>query len=150
MQRSMIIPVYLCGMQNVALPSIAAHLYINYRLTSAKSLLSSITKNFGTLPFCRRYLDRIGESKYLLAVWHSFINIIVYEISFVFILAQQSRGARDRPRVPPSMRFHRIDDCTVCAYPFCYEEFATHPCSCHFLLESGTHHSFEANSKGSC
>lgn len=68
MQRSMIIPVYLCGMQNVALPSIAAHLYINYRLTSAKSLLSSITKNFGTLPFCRRYLDRIGESKYLLAV----------------------------------------------------------------------------------
>lgn len=37
-------------------------------LTSAKSLLKSITSNFGTLPFCRRYLDRVGESKYLLAV----------------------------------------------------------------------------------
>lgn len=39
-----------------------------YRLTSAKSLLKSINKNFGTLPFCRRYLERAGESKYLLAV----------------------------------------------------------------------------------
>ncbi|KAF8445685.1 peptidase M24A methionine aminopeptidase [Boletus edulis BED1] len=40
------------------------------RLTSAKSLLKSITGNFGTLPFCRRYLDRAGESKYLLALNH--------------------------------------------------------------------------------
>ena len=37
-------------------------------LTSAKALLKSINKNFGTLPFCRRYLDRAGESKYLLAL----------------------------------------------------------------------------------
>ncbi|KAF8594644.1 peptidase M24A, methionine aminopeptidase [Ceratobasidium sp. AG-I] len=40
------------------------------RLESAKSLLKSINKNFGTLPFCRRYLDRYGESKYLLALKH--------------------------------------------------------------------------------
>ncbi|KAH8099810.1 methionine aminopeptidase 2-like protein [Cristinia sonorae] len=40
------------------------------RLTTAKSLLKSINKNFGTLPFCRRYLDRAGESKYLLALNH--------------------------------------------------------------------------------
>lgn len=40
------------------------------RLTTAKSLLNSINKNFGTLPFCRRYLDRAGESKYLLALNH--------------------------------------------------------------------------------
>lgn len=39
-----------------------------HRLTSAKSLLKTINKEFGTLPFCRRYLDRVGESKYLLAV----------------------------------------------------------------------------------
>jgi len=32
---------------------------------SAKSLLSSINKHFGTLPFCRRYLDRAGETQYL-------------------------------------------------------------------------------------
>jgi methionyl aminopeptidase len=38
------------------------------RLSSAKNLLSVITKNFGTLPFCRRYLDRLGQDKYLLGV----------------------------------------------------------------------------------
>ncbi|KAF7329477.1 Methionine aminopeptidase 2 [Mycena kentingensis (nom. inval.)] len=37
------------------------------RLTSAKTLLKTIDKHFGTLPFARRYLDRVGESKYLLA-----------------------------------------------------------------------------------
>ncbi|EJD03829.1 peptidase M24A, methionine aminopeptidase [Fomitiporia mediterranea MF3/22] len=40
------------------------------RLSSAKSLLRSINKNFGSLPFCRRYLDRAGETKYLLALNH--------------------------------------------------------------------------------
>jgi methionyl aminopeptidase len=35
---------------------------------SARALLKSIQKNFGTLPFCRRYLDHIGEKNYLLAV----------------------------------------------------------------------------------
>ncbi|KAJ1970214.1 Methionine aminopeptidase 2 [Dispira parvispora] len=34
----------------------------------AKPLLQSINKHFGTLPFCRRYLDRVGESKYLLGL----------------------------------------------------------------------------------
>lgn len=38
------------------------------RLTSAKNLLNVINKNFGTLPFCRRYLDRLGQDKYLLGV----------------------------------------------------------------------------------
>lgn len=38
------------------------------RLNSARQLLSVIDKNFGTLPFCRRYLDRIGQDKYLLAL----------------------------------------------------------------------------------
>ena len=42
--------------------------HVPLRLTSAKSLLKTINKNFGTIPFCRRYLDRVGESKYLLAV----------------------------------------------------------------------------------
>jgi len=44
--------------------------HVPLRLSSAKSLLKSINKNFGTLPFCRRYLDRAGESKYLLALNH--------------------------------------------------------------------------------
>ncbi|KAL7935927.1 peptidase M24, structural domain-containing protein [Trichoderma chlorosporum] len=38
------------------------------RLSSAKSLLNVIKKNFGTIPFCRRYLDRIGQEKYLLGL----------------------------------------------------------------------------------
>lgn len=38
------------------------------RISSAKTLLNSITKNFGTLPFCRRYLDRLGHDKYLLGL----------------------------------------------------------------------------------
>lgn len=42
--------------------------HVDLRLSSAKSLLSVINKNFGTLPFCRRYLDRIGQDKYLLGV----------------------------------------------------------------------------------
>ncbi|CUM62594.1 uncharacterized protein PRCAT00000146001 [Priceomyces carsonii] len=34
----------------------------------ARTLLNTINKNFGTLPWCRRYLDRTGEDKYLLAL----------------------------------------------------------------------------------
>ncbi|KAI0778725.1 peptidase M24A methionine aminopeptidase [Trametes elegans] len=44
--------------------------HVPLRLNSAKSLLKSINKNFGTLPWCRRYLERAGESKYLLALNH--------------------------------------------------------------------------------
>ncbi|RDB28836.1 Methionine aminopeptidase 2, partial [Hypsizygus marmoreus] len=49
------------------------------RLTSAKSLLKTINKNFGTLPWCRRYLDRVGESKYLLALNHLVAQGIVQD-----------------------------------------------------------------------
>ncbi len=38
------------------------------RVQSAQTLLYAINKNFGTLPFCRRYLDRIGEKNYLLGL----------------------------------------------------------------------------------
>lgn len=41
---------------------------IALRVSSARALLNAITKNFGTLPFCRRYLDRLGFDKYLLGV----------------------------------------------------------------------------------
>ncbi|KAB8698136.1 hypothetical protein FH972_026386 [Carpinus fangiana] len=39
-----------------------------FRVASAKPLLRSIEKNFGTLPFCRRWLDRLGHEKYLLGL----------------------------------------------------------------------------------
>lgn len=42
----------------------------NMRVPSdrAKGLLSFINENFGTLPWCRRYLDRLGQEKYLVAL----------------------------------------------------------------------------------
>ncbi|GMH44955.1 hypothetical protein BSKO_12912 [Bryopsis sp. KO-2023] len=42
--------------------------HIPLRLPKAKQLLSTINKNFGTLAFCRRYLDRLGESRYAMAL----------------------------------------------------------------------------------
>jgi len=50
-----------------------------FKILSAKPLLKSISKNFGTLPFCRRYLDRAGESKYLLALNHLVSRGVVQE-----------------------------------------------------------------------
>ncbi|CAI2180233.1 9649_t:CDS:10 [Funneliformis geosporum] len=42
--------------------------HVPLRIAKAKSLLHTINKRFGTLPFCRRYLDRVGETKYILAL----------------------------------------------------------------------------------
>ncbi|KAI0094479.1 peptidase M24A, methionine aminopeptidase [Irpex rosettiformis] len=53
--------------------------HVPLRLTSAKSLLKTINKNFGTIPFCRRYLDRAGESKYLLALNHLVAQGVVHD-----------------------------------------------------------------------
>lgn len=41
---------------------------MDLKVASANKLLKVINKNFGTLPFCRRYLDRLGQEKYLLGV----------------------------------------------------------------------------------
>jgi methionyl aminopeptidase len=42
--------------------------HVPLRVAKAKSLLHTINKHFDTLPFCRRYLDRLGETKYALAL----------------------------------------------------------------------------------
>ncbi|KAF5292437.1 hypothetical protein FQA39_LY13984 [Lamprigera yunnana] len=42
--------------------------YVPLRLNSSKSLLSIINKNFGTLAFCKRWLDRAGATKYQMAL----------------------------------------------------------------------------------
>jgi len=42
--------------------------HVPLRLPKAKQLLSFINKNFDTLAFCRRWIDRAGEEKYLLAL----------------------------------------------------------------------------------
>ncbi|KAL1491003.1 hypothetical protein ABEB36_011665 [Hypothenemus hampei] len=42
--------------------------YVPLRLQSSKTLLSIINKNFGTLAFCKRWLDRAGATKYQMAL----------------------------------------------------------------------------------
>jgi methionyl aminopeptidase len=42
--------------------------HVPLRMPRAKQLLASIDRHFGTLAFCRRYLDRVGETKYLMAL----------------------------------------------------------------------------------
>ncbi|WKY04278.1 hypothetical protein Q1695_005345 [Nippostrongylus brasiliensis] len=42
--------------------------HIPLRLPRSKALLNTIDKNFGTLAFCRRWVDRLGENKYLMAL----------------------------------------------------------------------------------
>ncbi|KAL5112953.1 Methionine aminopeptidase 2 [Taenia crassiceps] len=42
--------------------------HVPLRQTRAKQLLATIDKHFGTLAFCRRWLDRLGETKYLMGL----------------------------------------------------------------------------------
>eukprot|EP00735_Rhodelphis_limneticus_P008854 TRINITY_DN2328_c0_g2::TRINITY_DN2328_c0_g2_i1::g.20799::m.20799 TRINITY_DN2328_c0_g2::TRINITY_DN2328_c0_g2_i1::g.20799 ORF type:complete len:650 (-),score=203.54,sp/Q56Y85/MAP22_ARATH/71.98/0.0,Peptidase_M24/PF00557.19/2e-40,zf-B_box/PF00643.19/0.032,zf-B_box/PF00643.19/3.3e-05,SAM_2/PF07647.12/1.2e-05,SAM_1/PF00536.25/0.00034,SAM_PNT/PF02198.11/0.12 TRINITY_DN2328_c0_g2_i1:487-2436(-) len=51
--------------------------HVPLRMARAKQLLNTINKQFGKLPFCRRYLDRVGETKYLMALKNLVDNNIV-------------------------------------------------------------------------
>lgn len=42
--------------------------HVPLRLTRSKQLLSVIDRHFGTLAFCPRWLDRLGETRYLMAL----------------------------------------------------------------------------------
>jgi len=42
--------------------------HVPLRLNKSKQLLNTINQHFGTLAFCRRWLDRLGETKYLMAL----------------------------------------------------------------------------------
>jgi methionyl aminopeptidase len=42
--------------------------HVPLRSSRARTLLATIDKNFGTLAFCRRFLDRLGEDKYLMGL----------------------------------------------------------------------------------
>lgn len=44
--------------------------HVPIRINRAKGLLNTINKNHGTLAFCKRWLERAGETKYLLALKH--------------------------------------------------------------------------------
>merc|ERR1712136_559383 len=51
--------------------------HVPLRLAKARQLLGVINQNFGTLAFCRRYLDRLGQSKYLMSLKNLVDNGIV-------------------------------------------------------------------------
>ncbi|CAE1233405.1 map [Acanthosepion pharaonis] len=42
--------------------------HVPLRVAKSKQLLNVINQNFGTLAFCRRWLDRLGQTKYLMAL----------------------------------------------------------------------------------
>jgi methionyl aminopeptidase len=42
--------------------------HVPLRMSRSKHLLNVINQNFSTLAFCRRWLDRLGETKYLMAL----------------------------------------------------------------------------------
>ena len=50
--------------------------HIPLRLQRSKQLLNTINKSFGTLAFCRRWLDRLGETRYLMALKVMNINSV--------------------------------------------------------------------------
>lgn len=77
------------------------------RLPKAKQLFNTITKNFGTLPWCRRYLDRIGESKYLSEFLASF------DMS---VWGNNEANLVPRPRPIVSLKA-LVDSGAVTAYP---------------------------------
>ena len=47
--------------------------HVPLRTTREKQLLSHIDKHFGTLAWCRRWLDDSGESKYMMALKHLYV-----------------------------------------------------------------------------
>ena len=93
----------------------ADHVSSPYRLTSAKSLLKTINKEFGTLPFCRRYLDRVGESKYLLAVCESLV-LKSATADPPLCTAKQSGKPRYRAELSSPLRGKRCYDGAICEF----------------------------------
>jgi methionyl aminopeptidase len=58
---------YVCSWLNANLVLNTERDYC-YRLAKSKQLLNVINQNFGTLAFCRRWLDRLDQTKYLMAL----------------------------------------------------------------------------------
>lgn len=81
------------------------------RTTSAKTLLKSIEKNFGTLPFCRRYLDRLGHDKYLLGVSSCMAACCAKMLTVS--QAEQPCPSRYRAGLPSSCRHQGVVHSTV-------------------------------------
>jgi len=60
--------IYIPGWAQCTSKTVRSCSFSVFRLPRAKRLLHIITENFGTLAFCRRWIDRLGETKYLMAL----------------------------------------------------------------------------------
>jgi hypothetical protein len=52
-------------------------------MPKAKQLLGTINKHFDTLAFCRRWLDRLGETQYLMALKNLVGSLTISRFCFV-------------------------------------------------------------------
>lgn len=91
------------------------------RLASAKKLLSTINREFGSIPFCRRYLDRLGEQNYLLGVSaanlrHSLTSRIGRLKVYLPPSAARTGQRGHCASVPASERCQGLHDCSIRAY----------------------------------
>lgn len=93
----------------------------NLTLASSKRLLNTINREFGTLPFARRYVDRVGETNYLLGV--SFLpNLISYYLILLLTLlcfsltASRTCERRNRTSISSLVRCQGFNDSTIRAY----------------------------------
>merc|ERR1712216_265832 len=79
--------------------------HVPLRLPRAKALLGAIDRNFGTLAFCRRFLDRAGETKYLMALKNLCDNGIIQPYPpLVDVKAPTSRSTSTRSCCCPRAR----------------------------------------------
>lgn len=56
---------------------------ISARTQGSKELLSVINKNFGTLAFCRRWLDRLGQVRLILLPFWSTMSPSRFSLSAI-------------------------------------------------------------------
>ena len=67
--------------------------HVPLRLPKAKQLLGVIDRNFGTLAFCRRFLDRLGEQRYIMALKNLCDNGIVQPYPCLLYTSPSPRDA---------------------------------------------------------
>ena len=88
--------------------------HVPLRMAKAKELLGVIDKNFGTLAFCRRFLDRLGCKQYLLGLK----NLCDVGLVQVPPPAPPPRPARPPPApLPPPSRASSM--CPPLPHPSC-------------------------------
>mmetsp|Transcript_4979 Transcript_4979/g.15637 ORF Transcript_4979/g.15637 Transcript_4979/m.15637 type:complete len:154 (+) Transcript_4979:1367-1828(+) len=75
--------------------------HVPLRMPKAKELLGVIDRNFGSLAFCRRYLDRLGCKQYLLGL-KNLCDVGLVDVSVLSPTTEQPMS-KDRP--PPSPPF---------------------------------------------